>query len=362
MRTRSEQPKNQKSRWKWLIITISVIVVVAIAGLIYWGVGVYSALDDLKKDPNESILPTVPPDKEVEVPKWEGKERVNILLLGGDAREADESGVARSDSILVASFDPVTKKAHLFSVLRDTYAEIPGHGKGRINSAITLGGTSLAMKTVGDLLGLEIQYFVYTDFEGFKSLIDTIGGIYFDVEKDMRYRDNADGNRYDIDLKKGYQLLDGDKALQYVRFRHDAMSDYTRTERQRNFLKAVASELQSTWNLIRVKSILESVSPYIDTNLEVSDMLKLGQLGVDSHVGGTAQIPPMDLVSEDHVGGASVIGIRDTDALIGYVQEVLLSDDAIPTPTESPDAGGSVNDTGSESSSNSDSNSGSSSR
>lgn len=58
------------------------------------------------------------------------------------------------------------------------------------------------MKTVGDLLGLEIQYFVYTDFEGFKALIDTIGGINFEVEKDMRYRDNADGNRYDIDLKK----------------------------------------------------------------------------------------------------------------------------------------------------------------
>ncbi|MDF2838256.1 MAG: cell envelope-related transcriptional attenuator [Paenibacillus sp.] len=343
MRTRSEKPKKQKSRWKWLIITISVIVAVAIAGLIYWGVGVYSALDDFSKTPEDSIFPSVPPEEAVEVPKWEGKERVNILLLGGDARDADENGVARSDSILVASFDPVTKKAHLFSVLRDTYAEIDDHGKGRINSAITMGGPSLAMKTVSDLLGLEIQYYVYTDFEGFKSLIDTIGGIYFDVEKDMRYRDNADGNRYDIDLKKGYQLLDGEKALQYVRFRHDAMSDYTRTERQRNFLKAVASELQSTWNLIRMKEILESVSPYIETNLSVSDMLKLGQLGVESHVGGTAQIPPMDLVAEEHAGGASVIGIKDTDALIGYVQEVLMSDETIPTPSESPNADGSTN-------------------
>ncbi|MHA6482676.1 LCP family protein [Paenibacillus sp. strain BS8-2] len=348
MRTRSEKPK-KKSRWKWLIITISIIVAVALAGLIYWGVGVYSALDNFSKSDEDSIFTEIPPDKTVEVPKWEGKERVNILLLGGDARDADENGVARSDSILVASFDPITKKAHLFSVLRDTYAEIEGHGRGRINSAITMGGPSLAMKTIGDLLGLEIQYYVYTDFEGFKSLIDTIGGIYFDVEKDMRYRDNADGNRYDIDLKQGYQLLDGDKALQYVRFRHDAMSDYTRTERQRNFLKAVASELQSTWNLIRMKEILESVSPYIETNLSVSDMLKLGQLGVESHVGGTAQIPPMDLVSEEHVGGASVIGIRDTDALIGYVQEVLISDETIPVPSESPDADGSTSNADSES-------------
>ncbi|QNK56655.1 LCP family protein [Paenibacillus sp. PAMC21692] len=340
MRTRSESPKKQ-SRWKWLIITLSIIIVAVVAALVYWGVGVYSALDDFKKEPEKSRFTDVTPEKPVEVPKWEGKERVNILLLGGDVRDADENGIARSDSMMVASFDPVTKKAHLFSVLRDTYARIEDHGKGRINSAITMGGPNLAMKTVGDLLGLEIQYFVYTDFEGFKSLIDTIGGIYFDVEKDMRYTDNADGNRYDIDLKQGYQLLDGDKALQYVRFRHDAMSDYTRTERQRNFLKAVASELQSGWNLIRMKEILESVSPYIETNLTVGDMLKLGQLGVESHVGGTAQIPPMELVSEEHVGGASVIGIRDEDALIGFVQEILSTDETIPVPTESPAADGS---------------------
>ncbi|WP_168121600.1 LCP family protein [Paenibacillus sp. HB172176] len=335
-RTSKTKPK-KKPLWKWLLISFATIVVLLIGASIYWGVGVYNALDDFQKSPDESRFTDIEPEQTVEIPKWEGKERVNILLLGGDARGVEEGQAFRSDSMLVASFDPVTKNAHLFSVLRDTYATIEGHGKGRINTAITMGGPSLAMKTVGDLLGLEIQYYVYTDFEGFKALIDTIGGIYFDVEKDMHYTDNADGNRYDIDLKKGYQLLDGDKALQYVRFRHDAMSDYTRTERQRNFLKAVASELQSTWNIVKMKNILESVSPYIETNLEVTDMLKLGQLGVSSHVGGTAQIPPMELVQEEHVGGASVIGIRDSDALVGYVQQILSSDETIPEQTESAD-------------------------
>ncbi|MFF2885643.1 LCP family protein [Paenibacillus sp. NPDC057967] len=334
MRTRSSN--KGKKKWKWVWITLSVVVLLIIAAAAVWGAGIIKELDNFQKKPEDSIFKGIEPDKTVEIPKWEGKERVNIMLLGGDARDAEEGEIARSDSILVASFDPVTKKAHLFSVLRDTYGEIEGY-RGRINSAITVGGPSLAMKTVGELLGLEIQYYVYTDFEGFKSLIDTIGGIYFEVEKDMRYTDNADKNRYDINLKKGYQLLDGDKALQYVRFRHDAMSDYTRTERQRNFLKAVAKELQSTWNLIRMKDILESVSPYIETNLSVSDMLKLGQLGVDSHVGGTAQIPPMELVQEMNVGGASVIGVRDKDALLGFVQEILSTDETIPVPSESPD-------------------------
>lgn len=338
MRTRSSKKKS--SKWKWIIISVLVIVVLAIAGVVVWGAGVVNELDKFQKAPEESIFKGIEPDKTVEIPKWEGKERVNILLLGGDARGLAEGEIARSDSILVASFDPVTKKAHLFSVLRDTYADIEGYGPSRINSAITVGGPSLAMKTVGDLLGLEIQYYVYTDFEGFKALIDKLGGIWFDVEKDMHYTDNADQNRYDIDLKKGYQLLDGDKALQYVRFRHDAMSDYTRTERQRNFLKAVAKEMQSTWNIIQMKEILGSVSPYIETNLSVMDMLKLGQLGVESHVGGTAQIPPMELVSEEHIGGASVIGIRDTDALLGYVQEVLMKDETIPVPSETPGVDG----------------------
>jgi LCP family protein required for cell wall assembly len=326
---------NKKRKWKWLYISLSVILGAAAAFVIYWSVGIYNALDNFS-DPE----PTKAPADNVEatpvpIPEWEGKERVNILLLGGDARGLDEGQPARSDSILVASFDPVTKKAHLFSVLRDTYVNIEGHGKGRINTALTLGEYPLAMKTVGDLLGLDIQYYVYTDFEGFKKLIDTIGGIYFDVEKDMHYTDNADGNRYDIDLKKGYQLLDGDKALQYVRFRHDAMSDFTRTGRQREFLQAVAKELQSSWNLIRMKKILDSVQPYVKMNISVPDMLKLGQLGVKSHVASTTQIPPMELIAEDRVGGASVIGISDEDELRSYVQMTLEQDDTLPTPTES---------------------------
>lgn len=343
MRTRSSKKKS--SKWKWIIISGSVVLTLVIVAGVIWGAGIIQGLDSFQKEPEESIFKDIEPEKTVEVPEWEGKERVNILLLGGDARDVAEGEIARSDSIMVASFDPVTKKAHLFSVLRDTYADIEGYGASRINSAITIGGPTLAMKTVGDLLGLEIQYYVYTDFEGFKALVDKLGGIWFDVEKDMHYTDNADENRYDIDLEKGYQLLDGDKALQYVRFRHDAMSDYTRTERQRNFLKAVAKELQSTWNLIQMKEILNSVSPYIETNLSVTDMLKLGQLGIKSHVGGTAQIPPMELVSEEQIGGASVIGIRDNDALLGYVQEVLMKDETIPVPSETPGVDGEASST-----------------
>ena len=327
-RSKKKQPKSKK----WFLIVI--IVLALIVGIsIVWGVGIFDELRKFNKSGSNdgigSMLNPNKPEVVVEVPEWEGKERVNILLLGGDARDAEEGEMARSDSMIVLSIDPVTKQANLFSVLRDTYTKIEGYGSGRMNTAITLGGAPLAMKSIGDLLGLEIQYYVYTDFEGFKALVDSIGGVYFDVEKDMKYTDNADKNRYDIDLKAGYQLLDGDKALQYVRFRHDALSDYTRTERQRNFLTEIAKQTLSTWNIIRMKEILQDVSPYIDTNMTVNDMLKLGQLGLGINIGDSAQIPPMEYLRETNRGGASVLTYTSEEDIHNYVQEVLT-----PKPVE----------------------------
>jgi len=182
--------------------------------------------------------------------------------MGVDARGVKEGEIPRSDTMLVASLDPVKKKISVFSILRDTYVSIPDHGTQRINSAIRY-GPNTAMQTVSDLLGIPIQYYVYTDFQGFIKLVDAVGGVDYEVEKDMVYKTIADGPEYDIDLKKGYQHLDGNKALQYVRFRHDATSDFTRTERQRGFLKAVADKLISTTSIIKLPNILSQVTPYV---------------------------------------------------------------------------------------------------
>ncbi len=256
-------------------------------------------------------------------PKWEGKQRVNILLLGGDSRGMKKNELPRSDSIMLASVDPVTKKAYLFSILRDTYVKIPGEGDDRINTAITLGGPNLAMKTVSDLLGIPVQYYVYTDFKGFIALVDAVGGIDIDVEKDMKYSDAEDDHVYDINLKKGMQHLDGNTALQYVRFRHDALSDFSRTERQRKFITAVAQKMQTTSSLIKLPRILNAMDPYIETNLSVSDMLKLGSLGFEAKADGiiTSQLPPTDLLIEKNVRGAAVIS-ADKNKLQKYVQDL----------------------------------------
>ncbi|OPG95369.1 transcriptional regulator [Chryseobacterium mucoviscidosis] len=311
---------------KWLWGT-SLTLALAIAGVIvYYGYSIVhfansisTASDTSSSDKNKNTdTPTTP------VPKWEGKERVNILLLGGDTR-GDDPG--RSDSVMVASIDPVSKKAHLFSVLRDTYVEIPGHGKSRLNAAFSYGGAELTKQTVGDLLGIPIQHYVYTDFIGFMALVDAVDGIDIDVEKDMYYTSKADKHMYDIDLKKGLQHMDGKTALQYVRFRHDATSDFTRTERQRIFMTELAKKMQSTTSLFKIPEILEAVAPYIETDLSPTQMLKLASLGFDINVNeiDKQQIPPNKLLTNELAGSAQVLGVNKPK-LQTYIQNLFEED------------------------------------
>jgi LCP family protein required for cell wall assembly len=322
---------------KWIAVAFAAIVICTIG---YYGYAFYDFGVDIHENnkKEENLPPAVSPQptSQQEVytpPKWEGKERVNILLLGGDSRSVLKNTTPRSDTMMLVSVDPVTKKAHLFSILRDTYVKIPGYGEDRINTAYTKGGAKLAMQTVGQLLGIDIQYYVYTDFQGFVALVDAIGGVEIDVEKNMVYRDSHEPE-LDINLKKGLQVLDGKQALQYVRFRHDALSDYSRTERQRKCMLAVAKKMQTTSSILRLPSILNKMDPYITTNLTVSDMLKLGALGFDVRAEGieSVQVPPSNLLTEANIGGASVLTVNPkrlqqfvADTLEGKTQDTALA-------------------------------------
>ncbi|CAM3059981.1 LCP family protein [Paenibacillus sediminis] len=311
------------------------ILVAVIAYAAYYFASLYQGIEGIQKKGEDSPfyqLKTVDTNAS-EPPKWEGSERVNILIMGVDRRGLKKGEIPRSDSMMVASLDPVKKKMYLFSILRDTYVDIPGYGKDRINTAITH-GPNTAMQAAGDLLGLKIQYYVYTDFQGFEALVDAIGGIDFNVEKDMHYVSKADNHEYDIDLKKGMQHLDGKTALQYVRFRHDAMSDFSRTERQREFLKAVADKMKSTTSIMNLPQILQKVSPFIDTNISVNDMWKLANVAYGSTMSGSEQVPPMKLLVERKIGGASVLTVNDPNDLKRYVQDIFDKSEPVPVSSD----------------------------
>jgi LCP family protein required for cell wall assembly len=342
---RKERILMTKRSKKVIIWSIAGVLAVILAGLAYYFIAIYNQVDNFKKEGEDSPFYKVQPTdvKVPEPPKWEGTERVNILLMGVDARGLQKGEIPRSDTMLVASIDPVTKRGSLFSIMRDTYTKIPEHGRERINTAITH-GPNTAMQAVSDLLGIPIQYYVYTDFQGFIALVDAVDGVDFYVEKNMKYTSKADKHEYDIDLKKGMQHLDGKTALQYVRFRHDAMSDYSRTERQRNFLQAISKKLKSTTTIMNLPNILEKVNPYIDTNLSVNDMWKLATIAYDGTMTASEQIPPMSLLVEKTVGGSQVLGVRDEDELKAFVQEQLnKTEDINKQEEQSEDSNGTAN-------------------
>jgi len=308
--------------WKRVLL-LMLVVIAATAG--YYGYSFYQFAQNIQ-EPN--VITPPPLDggaatKAAEIPQWDGKERVNILLMGVDRRGMKNNGLPRSDSMMLVSVDPLTKRYDLFSILRDTYVDIPGNGSSRINSAIVDGGPELAMKTVSQFTGLPVDRYVITDFEGFKALIDAVGGVELDVEKNMYYHDPTDKGVYDINLKKGLQQLDGNKALQYARFRHDATSDYTRTERQRKLLAAIANQMKSGTTLIQLPSILKEVTPYVQTNISSMDMLKLSALGLslNTQSPGNYQLPPMGMFRESHKAGSVLV--PDVDQVQSFIQEKL---------------------------------------
>ena len=200
-------------------------------------------------------------------------QRLNVLLLGIDAREGETN--TRTDTIILASVDPKTKQMSLLSIPRDTRVYIPKHGYDRINSAAVYGGPEMTMEVVSDLLGIPLKYYVLVDFNGFKNIVDTLGGVTLEVEQDMYHYDPTDNYAYHIDLKKGLQRLDGDKALQYVRYRGYAMGDIDRTAHQQKFLIALGKEVLQPSTILKLPSLVPTINKYVKTNLSLSDMMKL---------------------------------------------------------------------------------------
>lgn len=205
------------------------------------------------------------------------EQRLNVLLLGVDARDGETN--TRTDTIILASVDPKSKQMSLLSIPRDTRVNIPGHGWDKINSASVYGGLDTTMEVVSDLLGIPVKYYVRADFSGFKNIVDELGGVTLDVEQNMYHYDPDDGGAYTIDLKKGVQRLDGDKALQYVRYRDYAMGDIDRTAHQQKFLVALAKEMLQPSTILKLPSLVPEVNKYVKTNLSLSNMMTLAQAG-----------------------------------------------------------------------------------
>ena len=199
-------------------------------------------------------------------------DRLNILAVGTDSVES----VGRADTIFVLSLSPKTKDTILFSIPRDTRVMIPGRGMDKINHAFAYGDIELLEETIENLMGISIHYYGVVDFEGFQYIIDAIGGVKIDVEKDMYYVDQAGSLK--INLHSGEQVLDGKKALDYARFRFDPLGDLGRIQRQQKLINAVINKVMNFDIMVKLPNIISSLTEYIKTNMNPNEIISLARI------------------------------------------------------------------------------------
>ena len=194
-----------------------------------------------------------------------------LLLVGSDRRYGDARGDARSDTLMLVRLDPKQNATTVLSIPRDLRVTIPGHGIDKINAAYGLGGLDLTTRTVKALLStpgkrFRVNHAIAVDFKGFREAVDIVNCVYIDVDR-RYYHSNLGvpiGQHYaEIDVQPGYQQLCGQKALDYVRFRH-LDNDIVRAARQQDFLRQASAQV-STSSLLRnlhplVKAFAKSTS------------------------------------------------------------------------------------------------------
>ncbi len=194
-----------------------------------------------------------------------------------------------SDVMLLMRFDPSKKNLKMLSIPRDTRVEVEGHGVKKINAANVHGGPALTAKTVNNLLdGVGIDRYVRINVLGVAKLIDALGGVTVYVPRDMKYQD--DSQHLYINLKKGQQHLDGEKALQLLRFRHDENGDIGRIQRQQMVMRALMDQTLNPATLARLPEVLNVVKEHIDTNLTVEELLALAGYGARTNRSNILQL------------------------------------------------------------------------
>lgn len=194
------------------------------------------------------------------------KDVVNILLVG---RDADAGNGTRSDTMLLCSFNKRDDTITLTSFLRDLYVKIPGHHKDRINAAYAFGGIELLDETLLENFGVEVDGNVEVDFGDFREIIDLMGGVTMELTA-AEARVINDHVR-DKEVTEGTHLLDGRQALAYVRNRKDADGDFSRTNRQRKLLRAMAQAYKSK-KLTQMLGLMEDILPMISTDISAIEL------------------------------------------------------------------------------------------
>lgn len=199
---------------------------------------------------------------------------MRVLVMGVDERPGDKG---RTDTLILTTVSPW--QLSLLSLPRDLRVSIPGHGLDKINAAYAYGGPDLSLKTVDQFLGLPVRHYIKINFNGFEKVVDQLGGVRLEVEKPLRYSDPYQNLK--IDLKPGWQVLNGSQALGYVRFRADELGDINRMARQQKFLRALLQRALEPANLLKLPLVIATLRSNVETNLSLPSLLLFGFRAVE---------------------------------------------------------------------------------
>ncbi len=252
---------------------------------------------------------------------WDGKSRINILVMGLDFRDWEANGPdepSRTDSMWLFTIDPSTKTAGMLSIPRDTWVYVPGFDYYKINTAYFLGqannlpggGPGLAMETVEDFLGVPINFYVQIDFNAFVDFIDAIDGIQVDVPAEIKVDPVGPGNT--VVLQPGLQRLYGAVALGYARNRYTDGNDFDRSKRQAQVIMGVRNRALKP-NILpllvaKAPELYQKLSAGIHTNLNLQQVIQLAWLAQQVNPKNITQefIGPNELISSSSPDGLSI--------------------------------------------------------
>lgn len=252
-----------------------------------------------------------------------GSGLVNILLIGQDAREGESASQARSDSMILCTYNKNTRQLTMTSFLRDLYVPIPGHGSNRINAAYTFGGADLLRKTIDQNFNIAIDGCMEVDFSHFSDIIDSMGGVEIQLRQDEAEVINQQTGS---SLTEGTHVLDGFQALTYSRIRSlDLDGDFSRTSRQRKVINALTDSLRGS-SIKELAPIISDILPMLTTDLSRGQLLlyaveilpHLSQMEILSQ-----SIPAAGTFTDQTIDGMAVLE-ADMEAQRQYLQNTLL--------------------------------------
>ncbi len=338
--TRGRRLPGPRTRRGQIAVAIPLVIFVAAAAIlgpiIYRGTRAYQEVFvespprqqprfvAVKNDAGTPVIAEVTATAAPELPEWDGTERITILLLGVDRREDEPS---RSDTMILVNIDPVKKTAAMLAIPRDLKVLIPGYGMDKINAAYAFGdrdevpggGPGLAIRTIEANFGIRIDYFAEVDFNGFIKIIDTVGGVMIDVPypiKDDAYP--ADGTNYmRVYFSAGWQHMDGKRALQYARTRHDD-GDGRRSVRQQQVLLALREQALSLDLLPKAGELIAELGDAVRTDLSPTQALKLARLASEIQQNGIAQYSLDRALTEEQLPDEPYYLIADWD-IVGQI-------------------------------------------